>query len=981
MRSYGNQMKSTSVRKAETHSFSLTLSPNLLSVASLILALALLFPSFAYALGQTQFVEMSDRTGNFAIVHATQAAVLYVDSDDFPGVQRAVTNLQADINRVTDCTPAIVHTSDALGSNAIVIGTLGKSALIDRLVREAKINVTVIEGKWESFTVQTLSDPFPGVAKVLVIVGSDNRGTIFGVYGLSEQIGVSPWYWWADVPVRHHAALSVRPGIYTQGPPAVKYRGIFLNDEAPALTGWVKEKYGDYNHHFYEKVFELLLRLKANYLWPAMWNNAFSEDDPLNPKLADEYGIVMGTSHHEPMTRAQEEWKRHGSGPWDYSRNAETLREFWRAGLERNKEYQNVVTLGMRGDGDLPMSENANIHLLQQIVADQREIIAEVYQRKPADIPQDWALYKEVMEYYDKGMRVPDDVTLLWCDDNWGNIRRLPTAEERKRRGGSGIYYHFDYVGDPRSYKWINTNPIPKVWEQMNLALQYGADRIWIVNVGDLKPMEFPTEFFLSLAWNPERWPKEKLVEFRQLWAQREFGPQFAPEITRIVAQYTKFNGRRKPELLEPNTYSLVNYREAETVAEQFQALSESAQQIYAQLPDDTKDAFYELVLYPVKASAVVNQLYIAAGKNQLYATQGRASANDMADEVDRLFREDADLSSYYNHTLAAGKWDHMMDQTHIGYTFWNEPPANSLPKLTRIALPKKSSMGLAVDGSASVWPGTPAQATLPQFDVYQQQNSFVDVFNRGQTPFTVHATANVPWIILSESRANVTHQERIWISIDWTRAPQGSHHGVVEFTSDSRQHISVHVNAFHPAVPKREELHGFVESDLHVSMEASHYTKKIDASSTRWEQIDDLGRTGSAMSVFPVTSASFSSTKGAPCLEYQMYLFHAGEVSVQAIVDPTLGITPGRGLRYAIAFDDEPPQVVDILADTNANAWATTVKDSVRKANSKHMIPNPGYNTLKIWMVDPGVVLQKLIVDLGGVKPSYLGPPETVRR
>jgi Glycosyl hydrolase family 115/Gylcosyl hydrolase family 115 C-terminal domain len=970
-------MKSTLARKVGACPFPLTIFPNLLR-AQLLLAGLLLFPSGGYSLGQTQYVETSDNAENFAIVRARQATVLYVDSDDYPGVQRAVANLQADINRVANCAPAIAHKIGALGSNAILIGTLGESELIDRLVREGKVNVSAIEGQWESFTVQTISHASPGVAQTLVIAGSDKRGTIFGVYDLSEQIGVSPWYWWADVPIRHQEALSVRPGIYTQGPPAVKYRGIFLNDEAPALTGWVKEKYGDYNHQFYEKVFELLLRLKANYLWPAMWNNAFNEDDPLNPKLADEYGIVMGTSHHEPMTRAQQEWKRHGSGPWDYSRNVETLQEFWRRGLESTREYENVITLGMRGDGDLPMAEKTNIRLLEQIVADQRKIIAEVYHRNPADIPQNWALYKEVMEYYDKGMRVPDDVTLLWCDDNWGNIRRLPTADERKRSGGSGIYYHFDYVGDPRSYKWINTNPIPKVWEQMNLALQYGADRIWIVNVGDLKPMEFPTEFFLSLAWNPQGWPKDKLADFSRLWSSREFGSRFAPEIADLIAQYTKFNGRRKPELLEAGTYSVVNYGEAERVAEQFQALAEKAELIYTQLPNDTKDAFYELILYPVKASAVLNQLYIAAGKNQLYARQGRASANDMADEVERLFREDGNLSSYYNHTLASGKWDHMMDQTHIGYTFWNEPPADNIPKVTRIKLQAKSLMGLAVDGSDLAWPGTTTQATLPQFDVYLNQRYFVDVFNRGNTPFTVQATASVPWIRLSESHATITHQKRVWISIDWARAPEGLHHGTVEFNSSSGQRISVKVNAFHPAAPKREELKGFVESDRYVSMEATHYTKKIDGASVRWEEIDDLGRTGSAMSVFPVTSASLSSTKEAPCLEYQMYLFHAGEVGVEAIVDPTLGVTPGRGLRYAIAFDDERPQVVNILADSSVEAWATAVKDSVREANSRHMISNPGHHTLKIWMVDPGVVLQKVIVDLGGVKSSYLGPPET---
>jgi Glycosyl hydrolase family 115/Gylcosyl hydrolase family 115 C-terminal domain/Glycosyl hydrolase family 67 N-terminus len=948
------------------------------STTLLILLSVLASPSISYCLGQKPYVETNDKPDNFAIVRSGRASSIYVDANDYPGVQRAAANLRADIYRVTGCTPALLHGNDSPGSDVIVVGTLGKSALIERLVREGKIDVRAIEGKWESFTVQTVSNAFPGTKQAVVIVGSDKRGSIYGIYDMSEQIGVSPWYWWADVPVRRHEALGVRPGTYTQGPPAVKYRGIFLNDEAPALTGWVKEKYGNYNHQFYEKVFELLLRLKGNYLWPAMWNNAFSEDDPLNPKLADEYGIVMGTSHHEPMTRAQQEWKRHGTGPWDYARNAEVLREFWRGGLQKNAGYEDVVTLGMRGDGDLPMSDTANIQLLEQIVAEQRKIIADVYQRNVATVPQDWALYKEVMEYYDKGMRVPDDVTLLWCDDNWGNIRRLPTAEERQRAGGSGIYYHFDYVGDPRSYKWINTNSLPKVWEQMNMALQYGADRIWIVNVGDLKPMEIPMEFFLSLAWDPQRWPKEKISEFGQLWAEREFGSRYASAIAEIVARYAKFNARRKPELLEPTTYSLINYREAETVALEFQKLTERAEAIYAKLPQDTKDAFYELVLYPVKASAVVNQLYIAVGKNRLYAQQGRASTNDLADEAERLLREDAELSSYYNHTLAGGKWDHMMDQTHIGYTFWNEPPINNMPAVRRIELPQMASMGVAVEGSESAWPDSANPPAVPDFDVFEQQKRFVDLFNRGGNAFAFHATASAPWIKVSEKKGRVAREQRIWISVDWARISQVAQSGSVEFVSDSGQRVSVTVNAFRPASPGREELRGFVETGGYISVEASQYTRKIDAVSARWEQIDDLGRTGSAMSIFPVNAKGVTPSPGAPCLEYKMYLFHTGRVRVEAIVDPSLDVVPGRGLRYAISFDDEQPQVVDILANKTTEAWATAVKDSVRKGSSVHVISKPGYHTLKFWMVDPGVVLQKLVIDLGGVRPSYLGPPET---
>jgi hypothetical protein len=949
--------------------------------ASTLLLVAYLLGSSlleAQTIGEARYVDLAYHAGEFGIVARNVAATLYVDSADFSGVVRAVGELQADVQRVTNKSAAIAHAEEGLGSNTILIGTIGKSKIIDELIRDGKIDANSIAGKWESFLIQVVPNPLPGVANALIIAGSDKRGTIFGVYDLSDQIGVSPWYWWADVPVQHHDELFVKPGTFVQGPPAVKYRGIFLNDEAPSLTGWVQEKYGNYNQEFYTKVFELLLRLKANYLWPAMWNNAFNEDDPLNAQVADEYGIVMGTSHHEPMLRAQQEWKRHGRGPWDYSTNSDFLKGFWDEGVQRNRNYESIITLGMRGDGDLPMTEGANIALLEKIVADQRKIIAERVNPDLSKVPQDWALYKEVQEYYEKGMRVPDDVTLLWCDDNWGNIRRLPTAEERKRSGGAGIYYHFDYVGDPRSYKWLNTNPIPKVWEQMNLAYHYGADRIWIVNVGDLKPMELPIDFFLNMAWSPERWPKERISEFTRLWAERQFGPEFAQEIADLLSKYTKYNGRRKPELLEPDTFSLVNYREADTVFADFQAAAAKAEEIYGKLPNNQRDAFFELVLYPAKASAIVTELYITAGRNQLYANQGRASANDLAAQARALFQADADLSATYNHTLAHGKWDHMMDQTHIGYTYWQQPPVNAMPKVKEIEIPAAAQLGVAVEGSALAWPGASGVASLPLFDAFNQQRQYIDVFNRGRESFAFTATTSVPWIGLSESKGTIEKVKRVWVSVDGSKVPAGHASGTVKIAGSGAENVIVNVNVFRPQEITRESLDGFVESDGYVSIEAAHYDKKVDGPAARWEKIDDLGRTLSSMSVFPVTAESAMPTQNSPRLEYKLYLFDPGAAEVEAILAPTLNFVPGRGLRYAISFDDEVPQVIDALAQSTAKDWETSVRDSVRKVKSTHSLAGTGYHTLKFWMVDPGVVLQKLVVNLGGVKPSYLGPPES---
>ena len=940
----------------------------------------LIFAPAVLALGQQGYIEHAASRGSFAVADQGKLATICVDANDYPGVIRAARDLRDDIERVTGHAPAVSVGGTCAVSRAVIIGTLEKSALIAGLVREKKVDAAPIAGKWESFFTQVVDRPEQGIAQALVVAGSDKRGAIYGIYDLSEQIGVSPWYWWADVPVKHSDALFVKRGIFVQGPPAVKYRGIFLNDEAPSLSGWVHEKFGNYNHLFYEKVFELILRLKGNYLWPAMWNNAFNEDDPLNPKLADEYGIVMGTSHHEPMLRAQQEWKRHGTGPWDYSRNAETLRKFWTEGIERNKDYESIVTIGMRGDGDMPMSATANISLLERIVADQRKILAEHVNQDVTKIPQDWALYKEVQEYYEKGMRVPDDVTLLWSDDNWGNVRRVPTAEERKRSGGAGVYYHVDYVGDPRSYKWLNTVPITKIWEQMNLAYRYGADRIWILNVGDLKPMEFPIEFFLSLAWNPDRWSQDNLQDFGRLWAAREFGPEHAAEIAEIVAKYTKFNGRRKPELLEPDTYSPVHYHEAERVSAEFNAAAAEAQQIYDSLPQQDRDAFYELVLFPTEACANLTEMYATVGRNRLYAKQRRASTNELAAKARELFHKDADLSSYYNHTLAGGKWDHMMDQTHIGYTYWNQPPRNAMPEVSELKdIPEAAEMGVAVEDSGDSWPGASGKAALPGFDIFNQQKRTIDIFNRGRAPFTYSIKRSAPWILLSADHGRIGPDQRIALNIDWKKVPAGKSTGSVTIVRDkSGEQVTVDLTAFRPASPVRSSVSGFVEGNGYISIEAEHYAAKHAAGSVHWDRVAGYGRTLSSMTIFPVTAASVAPPENAPWLEYRMYLFDSGKADVRCILAPTLNFVPGRGLRFGLSFDDEPPRVIDALEHNSTEDWAEAVKDSVRVVDSEFAVQTPGYHTLKIWMVDPGVVLQKIVVNLGGLQESYLGPPES---
>jgi len=941
---------------------------------TIFLPLLLLWSAVAaLALGEPKYVESAPAAGSFAIVRQGSVARIYVDSGDYPGVTRAAGDLRADIARVTGLNAGIFHETGKGGADAILIGTIGKSAVIDRLIGENRIDVGAIKGKWESTLIQVVEHPLPGVKRGLVIAGSDKRGTIFGIYDLSQQIGVSPWYWWADVPVAHRDALFVKAGRYVQGEPAVKYRGIFLNDEAPSLTNWVNATYGGFNSKFYVRVFELLLRLKANYLWPAMWNSAFNEDDVENPRLADEYGIVMGTSHHEPMLRAQQEWKRHGQGPWDYSTNAAVLDEFWEQGIARNKNYESTITLGMRGDGDMPMTEGANIALLEKIVAEQRKILAANMTPTLASNPEVWALYKEVQAYYEKGMRVPDDVTLLWCDDNWGNIRRLPTAEERNRPGGAGIYYHVDYVGDPRSYKWINTYQLPKIWEQMNLAYEYGADRIWILNVGDLKPMEVPIEFFLGFARDPKRWDKDKLSQFMQLWAEREFGPEHAAEIADLVSKYTKYNARRKPEQLTPETFSLVDYHEAERVQEEWRRITLEAEALNEKLPADQRDAFFELVLYPVKAAAIVNELYITAGKNHLYAKQGRASTNQMADRARELFRQDAELSYEYNHKLAGGKWNHMMDQTHLGYWFWNQPPANAMPAVTELQLATEGKMGVAAEGV-----GLLAEQVLPVFDSNNRQKYSIDVFNRGTSPFDYSVATSAPWITVDRREGTVQTETTLRVSIDWSKAAAGENRGVVTVSQAGGEAVKVDVIALNKK--PGETADGFVEANGYVAMEAAHYTRKSEAAGVRWEEIPDYGETLSAMTIFPVTAASAAADEKSASLEYAMLLNEGGTFDVEFTLAPTLNFVPGRGLRFAVSVDDKEPTMVDALEHNTVEDWSRAVSDGVRRVKTKVVVDRPGYHTLKVWMVDPGVVLEKIVVSQGSVHPSYLGPPESFR-
>lgn len=815
---------------------------------------------FQQVAGTTRFVATEKNKNTITLTEPSLPLSILTDKEADAGVHRAVVNLQKDFQAVTGQKPLSIHEQPASASPLLIVGTVGESAYVNQLVKNGKIDGTALQGKFEKYVIQTVYDPFPGVKEALVIAGSDKRGTIFGVYELSDQIGVSPWYYWADVPVAGKESIYVIKGSYTDGEPAVKYRGIFLNDEAPALSGWAHETFGGFNSRFYENVLELILRLKGNFLWPAMWGRAFYDDDPLNGLLADEMGVVIGTSHHEPLGRAHAEWSRYGSGEWDYNTNSSVLKEFWAGGMDRMKEWEAMVTIGMRGDGDEAMSEGTNIALLEKIVKDQRKIISKVTGKKASDVPQMWALYKEVQDYYDKGMRVPDDVTLLLCDDNWGNVRKLPEPNAKPRKGGYGMYYHFDYVGGPRNYKWLNVSQVQRIWEQMNLTYRYGVKELWVVNVGDLKPMEYPIQFFLDMAWNPDRFNENNLLQHTEEFCARQFGEKYAKEAARLINGYTKFNRRVTPELLNAKTYSLHNYNEFKRVTDDYQELLLDALKLNYLLPAEMRDAYDQLVLFPIHACANLYQLYYAVAMNHDLAEKRDPKANEWADLAEACFERDSLLTYHYNKEIAGGKWNHMMDQVHIGYTSWQEPRRNIMPKVNRVPQTR--------------------MAPLPPV---------------------------------------------------------------------------------------------FVEKEGYVSIEAASYYRMNDGTNTNWIIIPDLGKTVSAVTTHPVTVAPDNSSY----LEYAMELTTTGEVKVEVLVSPTLNFNGNRGLRYAVAFDDGEEQIVNFNGHYKGELGQWQAQ-SIIKTETVHAIEKPGRHILRFRALDPGIVLQKIMVDTGGLKSSYLGAPES---
>jgi hypothetical protein len=929
-------------------------------------------------------VARSTLEGGFKIFAEGNAASIVLSEEDFPQVIRAAKDLSEDVKRVTG-TAASVETDGKVRPGTILVGTVGKSPLIDGLVKEGKINVDAIRGKWESYMIQVRPDS-------MIIAGSDKRGTIYGIYEVSKRIGVSPWYWWADVPVVHSDVLYAKSSLYLQGPPKVKYRGIFINDEDPSFGGWCRANYGGINSKMYAHMFELILRLKGNYLWPAMWGKAFNEDDPLNPVVADEYGVVMGTSHHEPLMRNQQEWTKRSRqlGEWNYRQNGENMRKFWLEGLKRNAKYDNMPTVGLRGDGDLPLDPGANFdsnrELLYQIFHDQRELIREAYGRDPATVPQIWVVFNEIVQFYNRGVRPPDDVIMAICDSNFGYLLQLPAEEDRKRPESLGLYYHIDMNGGPWNDRWISTRPIPQIAHQLYIAYQYGMRGLWIINVGDLKPKEAEIDFILDYAWDPDRIPLTGVNNWMKSWCRTVFPEDCCDTCAYLISQYIRLNYIRKPELQQTGIWSAVNYDEADSFARKWQDLVNTAEQVKRKMPPEYADAFYQLVYYPVVAGAGTAQIYTELAKADQFAKQGRASAAASLKKAQELFAKDRELSDFYNsEKMAGGKWKNMMSDKHIGYTQWSMPRDNFLPRISQMPKPTdEPTLGVAVEGTEKAAPHQVESLTLPTFGFLAGEKYPVTLFNRsdkGQIECTL--TADQPWVELSRNKVvvNGATDETVLVSVVANAVANGP--ATITVEAAGMKPVKIAVNKVSPVTA----LPAFYGNGAGpVVVRASDYDGKRDAKGANWTKIDGLGRWNDAMTGYPLPAKSVLPPDPAPTLEYNVYIPEPGKVTVDVEIMPIFPDKDDTGLhgatyrelRIGTAFDDEPVKVTDTLA-REFKRLNNEIFENNRKVRVTHEVKTAGRHTFKVVMVDPLVAVERLVFFPERVRKSYLGAPFSV--
>ena len=946
----------------------------------------------------------------FTLASPRQTAAILYDASDAAVVKRAAELFAADVEAVTGRRPQVTSATGETGP-AVIVGTVGGSALIRRLSEAGKIDTAPLEGAWERYLIQTVANPLPGIRKALVIAGSDRRGAAYGLFTLSELIGVSPWYWWADVPVKKHAALHVdAPPTYSQTP-SVRYRGIFLNDEDWGLTPWASQTFeperGNIGPRTYAKVCELLLRLKANYLAPAMHPVSTSFNQiPENKLVADTFAIVMGSTHCEPLLlNTASEWDTQTMGPWNYDKNKEGINRVLTQRVRENSPYENVYTLALRGLHDGAMSTTLPMHekvrMLQQALLDQRQILAENIDRPVETVPQAFTPYKEVLEIYSNGLELPDDVTIVWPDDNYGYMKRLSGVREQRRTGRSGVYYHVSYLGVPHSYLWFSTTPPSLMYEELRKAYDTTADRLWLLNCGDLKGSEMQVSLFLDMAWDIGRFTADNVVTYPARWLAGIFGEAYYDRLEAMTREHLRLAFPRKPEYmgwgyhwnrfdhnceqLTDTDFSFTNYDEAPRRLEAYRKLGARAEALLHEIGDEARPAFYQLVYYPLRGAELMNRMTLGGQRNRWYARQGRAATNAVRDEVQRCYDSLQVITRGYN-SLLGGKWNHMMSmrQNYDGVSAYF-----NLPHLATHDAAGAPRLALQVAGEDVT--GARAFHALPAFDNYLRRTYPVEIYNRGGGTLAWTAHASEPWVVLSKSAGKTADEERITVGIDWEKAPSGNAVPAQIVFRAGEQSEKVLVSLFNPAAPSRAELRGiYVENNGCVSIPAAGCHRVRENDRIKITAVEDLGIEGPALQLGdPTAPLQIFRSRDVPCAEYDFYAFDAGSVDVYTYVLPTFPLHADRDFRigentntdtkYSVQIDDGALATPSSSHVEYSQVWFESVLRNCAVNKSTLHIDKPGRHTLRIRVGDPGIVLQKIVLDFGGMKRSYLGPQSTL--
>ena len=946
----------------------------------------------------------------FTLASPRQTAAILYDASDAAVVKRAAELFAADVEAVTGRRPQVTSATGETGP-AVIVGTVGGSALIRRLSEAGKIDTAPLEGAWERYLIQTVANPLPGIRKALVIAGSDRRGAAYGLFTLSELIGVSPWYWWADVPVKKHAALHVdAPPTYSQTP-SVRYRGIFLNDEDWGLTPWASQTFeperGNIGPRTYAKVCELLLRLKANYLAPAMHPVSTSFNQiPENKLVADTFAIVMGSTHCEPLLlNTASEWDTQTMGPWNYDKNKEGINRVLTQRVRENSPYENVYTLALRGLHDGAMSTTLPMHekvrMLQQALLDQRQILAENIDRPVETVPQAFTPYKEVLEIYSNGLELPDDVTIVWPDDNYGYMKRLSGVREQRRTGRSGVYYHVSYLGVPHSYLWFSTTPPSLMYEELRKAYDTTADRLWLVHCGDLKGSEMQVSLFLDMAWDIGRFTADNVVTYPARWLAGIFGEAYYDRLEAMTREHLRLAFPRKPEYmgwgyhwnrfdhnceqLTDTDFSFTNYDEAPRRLEAYRKLGARAEALLHEIGDEARPAFYQLVYYPLRGAELMNRMTLGGQRNRWYARQGRAATNAVRDEVQRCYDSLQVITRGYN-SLLGGKWNHMMSmrQNYDGVSAYF-----NLPHLATHDAAGAPRLALQVAGEDVT--GARAFHALPAFDNYLRRTYPVEIYNRGGGTLAWTAHASEPWVVLSKSAGKTADEERITVGIDWEKAPSGNAVPAQIVFRAGEQSEKVLVSLFNPTAPSRAELRGiYVENNGCVSIPAAGCHRVRENDRIKITAVEDLGIEGPALQLGdPTAPLQIFRSRDVPCAEYDFYAFDAGSVDVYTYVLPTFPLHADRDFRigentntdtkYSVQIDDGALATPSSSHVEYSQVWFESVLRNCAVNKSTLHIDKPGRHTLRIRVGDPGIVLQKIVLDFGGMKRSYLGPQSTL--